>query len=60
MIHLHRRLLLLAGDIRWYVAITAALGLGIVASYVVQGLLLARTSWARCSPGAGWRRSGRC
>lgn len=40
--HIHLRLLRLAGPIRWYVLLTAGIGLAITASYVIQGVLLAR------------------
>lgn len=41
MTHVHLRCLRLAGDVRWPVAGTVALGLAVTATYVVQGVLVA-------------------
>ncbi|MGH8917141.1 MAG: hypothetical protein ACRD0H_02170, partial [Actinomycetes bacterium] len=41
MIHVHLRLLRLAGGIRWYLIGNLAVGLAVTASYVVQGVLVA-------------------
>ncbi|MGH8885556.1 MAG: ABC transporter ATP-binding protein [Egibacteraceae bacterium] len=41
MTHVHLGLLRLAGDVRWQVAGTVALGLAVTATYVVQGALVA-------------------